>query len=157
MINSADLVIFMLNNNEKMSNDEKELLKKIDSKKKIIIVNKTDLDNVLDKTSLDNYIEISVKEGKGINKVKEEIKRLFSLGEITSDDMTYLSNARSISLLDKALKYIDDSIKEINNNSPIDIVELNLKEAWNALGEVIGETYTDELLDELFSRFCLGK
>ena len=71
--------------------------------------------------------------------------------------MTYLSNARSISLLDKSLNYINESIKEIKDGSPIDIVELNLKEAWNALGEVIGETYTDELLDELFSRFCLGK
>ena len=71
--------------------------------------------------------------------------------------MTYLSNARSISLLNKTLNYIDDGLREIENNSPIDIVELNLKEAWNALGEIIGETYTEELLDELFSRFCLGK
>ena len=71
--------------------------------------------------------------------------------------MTYLSNARSISLLDKTLNYVNESIEEIKNNSPIDIVELNLKEAWSTLGEVIGETYTDELLDEMFSRFCLGK
>ena len=106
---------------------------------------------------LDNYIEISLKENIGINKIKEEIKRLFSLGEIINDDMTYLSNARSIFLLDKSLDYINEAIKEIKQESPIDIVELNLKEAWNSLGEVIGETYTDELLDELFSRFCLGK
>ena len=84
-------------------------------------------------------------------------KRLFNIGEITSNDMTYLSNARSISLLKKSLNNINESIDEIKNSSPIDIVELNLKEAWNNLGEVIGETYTDELLDELFSRFCLGK
>ena len=70
--------------------------------------------------------------------------------------MTYLSNARSIALLKKSLNYINDAINEINNNNPIDIVELSLKESWNNLGEVIGETYTDELLDELFSRFCLG-
>ena len=69
--------------------------------------------------------------------------------------MTYLSNARSIALLKKSLN--NDAINEINNNNPIDIVELSLKESWNNLGEVIGETYTDELLDELFSRFCLGK
>ena len=82
---------------------------------------------------------------------------MFNIGEITSNDMTYLSNARSISLLKKSLNNINESIDEIKNSSPIDIVELNLKEAWNNLGEVIGETYTDELLDELFSRFCLGK
>ena len=156
-IKEADLVLFMLNNNEKISVEEKELLDKIKDKKKILIINKVDLDDVLDKKDLDNYIEISVKENKGINKLKEEIKKLFSLGEIQTDNMTYLSNARSISLLNKALNYINEATNEINNNSPIDIVELNLKEAWNALGEVIGETYTDELLDELFSRFCLGK
>lgn len=157
IINSSDLVIFILNNNETLSEEEKELLKKIEEKKKIIVVNKIDLENKLDKTLLDNYIEISVKESIGINKVKEEIKRLFNLGELESNDMTYLSNARSISLLHKTMNSIEEAINEIELNSPIDIVEFSLKDAWNSLGEVIGETYTDELLDELFSRFCLGK
>ena len=157
IIDTSDLVIYILNNNEKITCEEKELLEKIKDKKKIIVVNKIDLENKLDKSLLDNYIEISVKENIGINKIKEEIKRLFNIGEITSNDMTYLSNARSISLLKKSLNNINESIDEIKNSSPIDIVELNLKEAWNNLGEVIGETYTDELLDELFSRFCLGK
>ena len=157
MIDTSDLVIYILNNNEKITCEEKELLEKIKDKKKIIVVNKIDLENKLDKSLLDNYIEISVKENIGINKIKEEMKRLFNIGEITSNDMTYLSNARSISLLKKSLNNINESIDEIKNSSPIDIVELNLKEAWNNLGEVIGETYTDELLDELFSRFCLGK
>ena len=157
MIENSDLVLLMLNNNEKLSLEEKEILEKIKDKKKIIIINKVDLEDVLNKKELDSYIEVSVKENIGINKIKEEIKKLFSLGELQTDNMTYLSNARSISLLNKALNYINESIDEINNNSPIDIVELNLKEAWSALGEVIGETYTDELLDELFSRFCLGK
>ena len=116
-----------------------------------------DLEGNLDKSLLDNYIEISVKEWFGINKVKEEIKRLFSLGEIESSDMTYLSNARSISLLYKTMNSIDEAITETELSSPIDIVEFSLKDAWASLGEIIGETYTDELIDELFSRFCLGK
>lgn len=157
MIESSDLVLFMLNNNEELTEEEKELLEKIKDKKKIIIINKIDLEDVLDKKELGKYIEISAKENIGINKLKEEIKKLFSLGEIQTDNMTYLSNARSISLLNKTLNYINEAIQEIDNNSPIDIVELNLKQAWSTLGEVIGETYTDELLDELFSRFCLGK
>ena len=157
MIENSDLVLFMLNNNEELTIEEKELLEKIKDKKKIIIINKVDLEDVLNKKDLERYIEVSVKKNIGINKIKEEIKKLFSLGELQADNMTYLSNARSISLLNKALNYINESIEEINNSSPIDIVELNLKEAWNALGEVTGETYTDELLDELFSRFCLGK
>lgn len=157
MIDKADLIIFMLNNNEKITNEEKEILDKIKDKKKIIIINKVDLDNILDRSVFDSYIEVSVKENIGIDKIKEEIKKLFISGEIENDNISYLSNARSISLLEKTLNYINESINEINNSSPIDIVELNLKDAWNSLGEIIGETYTDELLDELFSRFCLGK
>lgn len=157
IINEADLVIFILNNNEKITREEKELLEKLKDKKKIIVINKIDLENKLDKSILDNYIEISAKENIGIEKIKDEIKRLFNLGELEASDLTYMSNARSISLLGKSLNNINDAISEINNNSPIDIVEFHLKEAWNNLGEIIGETYTDELLDELFSRFCLGK
>jgi len=156
-ISSADLIIFILNNNEKLTEEEKNLLIKLENKKKIIVVNKIDLENKLDKSILDNFIEISAKEEIGINKIKEEVKRLFNIGEIETSDMTYLSNARSIALLHKTMINIDEAINEINVGSPIDIVEFSLKSAWNSLGEIIGDTYTDELIDELFSRFCLGK
>ena len=157
IIDTSDLLIYILNNNEEITEEEKEILEKTKNKKRIIVVNKIDLKTKLNKKLLDSYIEISVKENIGIDKIKDEIKRLFNIGEISTNDMTYLSNARSIALLKKSLNNINDAINEINNNNPIDIVELSLKESWNNLGEVIGETYTDELLDELFSRFCLGK
>lgn len=157
IIDTSDLLIYILNNNEEITEEEKEILEKTKNKKRIIVVNKIDLKTKLNKKLLDNYIEISAKENIGIDKIKDEIKRLFNIGEISTNDMTYLSNARSIALLKKSLNNINDAINEINNNNPIDIVELSLKESWNNLGEVIGETYTDELLDELFSRFCLGK
>ena len=157
IIDTSDLLIYILNNNEEITEEEKEILEKTKNKKRIIVVNKIDLKTKLNKKLLDSYIEISVKENIGIDKIKDEIKRLFNIGEISTNDMTYLSNAGSIALLKKSLNNINDAINEINNNNPIDIVELSLKESWNNLGEVIGETYTDELLDELFSRFCLGK
>ena len=157
IIDTADLIIYILNNNEEITEEEKELLNKIKNKKKIIVVNKIDLKTRLDKKILDSYIEISVKENIGVNKIKEEIKRLFSIGDIITNDVTYLSNARSIALLKKSLKSIKEAEEEITINNPIDIVELSLKDAWSSLGEIIGETYTEELLDELFSRFCLGK
>ena len=106
---------------------------------------------------LEDYIEISAKENIGVDKIKDRIKKLFNIGELQTSDLTYLSNARTISLLKKSMHQIEDTLEEIQNNSPIDIVELGLKDSWNTLGEVIGETYKDELLDELFSRFCLGK
>lgn len=157
IIDTSDLLIYILNNNEEITEEEKEILEKTKNKKRIIVVNKIDLKTKLNKKLLDSYIEISVKENIGIDKIKDRIRKLFNIGELSSNDLTYLSNARTISLLKKSLTIIDSTIKEINDNSPIDIVELGLRDAWNTLGEVIGATYKDELLDELFSRFCLGK
>ena len=158
IIDSADLVIFILNNNEEITEEEKRLLKKVKDKKHIIVINKVDLEKKLDRKKIeDKYIEISVKENIGITEIKKEIKKLFNMGKLKTNDLTYLSSASSIALLHKALSSIDEALQEIEKNSPIDIIEFSLKVAWDYLGEVIGETYTDELLDELFSRFCLGK
>ena len=100
---------------------------------------------------------MSLKEGKNIEKITDEIKKIYNLEKIETSDLTYLSDARSISLLKQALSKINLAIKNIEDNSPIDIVELDLKNSWELLGQIIGETYTEELMDELFSRFCLGK
>ena len=89
--------------------------------------------------------------------IKDKIIEIFNLDKISTNDMSYLSNARSISLLNKSLNIINECIENIKDEAPIDIIELELKECWNILGEIIGETYTDELIDEIFSRFCLGK
>ena len=156
IIEDADLIILMLNNNEEITKEELELLDKIKNKKHIIVINKVDLDNKI-KINNTNIIKISIKENKGIDNLKNKIIEMFNLGEIKTKDLTYLSNARSISLLEKALKIINESIENIGNNVPIDIIEMDLRECWETLGEIIGETYTDELIDEIFGRFCLGK
>ena len=156
IIDNSDLIIFMLNNNEELSKEEITLLEKIKKKKHIIVINKIDLENKLSIND-QNLIKISVKENKGIDQLKNRIISMFNLDEIKTKDMTYLSNARSISLLNKSLKIIEETINNLENNLPIDIIEMDLKESWNVLGEIIGETYTDELIDEIFSRFCLGK
>ena len=156
IIDSSDLVIFMLNNNEKITSEELELLAKIKKKKHIIVINKIDLDNNV-KIDDDNIIKISIKENIGLDLLKNRIIDLFNLGKITTKDMNYLSNARSISLLKKTLSIINESIKNLKEETPIDVIEMDLKNCWSTLGEIIGETYTDELIDEIFSRFCLGK
>ncbi len=156
IINKSDLIIFILNNNEEMTTEEEKLLKEIKKKPHIIVINKTDLPNKLVLKNEDT-INISIKDNVGINNLKEKIIELFNLEKINTNDLSYLSNARSISLLKKALSSITSSIENIENGFPIDIVEVDLKECWNTLGEIIGETYTDELVDSIFSRFCLGK
>ena len=148
----------MLNNNEPLTKEDKKLLDLIKDKTNIILVNKNDLDSKIDYSALtSNIIKISVNNNEGIDELKTRIKEFFNLGKLETEDLTYLSDARSIALLEQSLNKINDSITSIENNEPIDIVELNIKESWNLLGEIIGETYTDELIDELFSRFCLGK
>lgn len=156
IINTADLIIMILNNNEEITEEELELLSKIKNKNHIIVINKTDLENKLNLYVQDS-IKISIKDNTGIEDIKTRISEIFNLDKIELQDMSYLSNARSISLLKQSLNKIQECLRNIQDDSPIDIIELDLKECWNILGEIIGETYTDELIDEIFSRFCLGK
>ena len=158
IINQCDLLILILNNNEVLTQEDKDLISILKEKKHIILINKIDLEQKLDLLELPkNLLKISIKDKKGLEQVKQRIIDIFNLEELETKDLTYLSDARSISLLKKSLAYINDAITSINNQEPIEIVEFNIKDAWDSLGEIIGETYKEELLDELFSRFCLGK
>ena len=156
LIDQADLVLFVLNYNEEMTADERMILEKIRDKNQIIIVNKTDLEKKLDTSVLDNPIYISIKDDKNIDEIKDRIKELFNLEKIETGDLTYLTSARSKAILRQVLDSVSD-VREGIDNYPIDIVEIDLKKIWNLLGDIIGENYSEELLDELFSRFCVGK
>ncbi len=157
-IDKADLIIYMLNNNEPISKEDIDIYNKIKDKKHIIVINKIDLENKLTiPKEIKNYINISILKNTGIDEIKTTIINMFNLGNLHTKDLTYLSSARSISLLKKSFTYIENAINNINMNTPIDIVEIELRNAWETLGEIIGQTYSEELIDELFSRFCLGK
>ena len=159
LIEKSDLVLFVLNNNDELTEEEIEILSKLKSKNYIVVVNKFDLENKLDLQGLDleNIIYISTLNNQGIDNLKEKIKELFNLERIETTDLTYLTNARSIALLNEALNLIEEAKKSIENNIPIDMVEIDIKEAWSKLGEIIGQNYSEELIDQLFSQFCLGK
>lgn len=156
LIEKSDLVLYLLNNNEELTEDDKNIIEKIKEKNYIIIINKCDLETKL-KIENDNCIKISAKENIGIEELKNKIKELFNLDAIETEDLSYLSSARSISLLKKSLNILQNAKVGIENNYPIDMVEIDIKESWNILGEIIGETYEEELIDQLFSQFCLGK
>ena len=157
----SDLVLFVLNNNEELTKDVEELLNKIEDKNYIIIVNKIDLENKLDlskvKINKENIINMSIVNNQGIEELKEKIIDMFNLSQIETKDPTYLSNTRSIGILQKCLDSIEEVEKGLNNNMPIDMIELDIRNIWEQLGEINGSTYEEELLDEMFSRFCLGK
>ena len=161
IMEESDLVLFMLNNNEKLSEDIKELLEKIANRKYLVLINKTDLESKLDRSELkvdpDRIIELSIIENKGIDSLKDKIVELFNLNELETKDPTYLSNSRSISILKRCLNRVKDIEKALKENMPIDMIELDIKNIWEELGTINGSTYEEELLDEMFSRFCLGK
>ena len=150
----ADLVIIVLNNNEELSNYERELIKNKDKEKRIIFVNKSDLDSnlVLDEDHiLGNTLTIN-----GIDELKNAIIDKLKLNDINKD-LTYMSNVRQIDLIKKAKEDIENAISNLEKGLPVDIVEIDITNAWNNLGSIIGETYQDELINTLFSNFCLGK
>ncbi len=159
LIDEADLILFVLNNNESLTKEDEEILKKIKKHNSIVIINKIDLANKIniDAIDNDNIVMLSALNNEGINDLKATIKKMFNLEQIEQEDYTYLSSARSIALLKQASKALDNVEEGVNNNMPIDMVEIDLKDAWNLLGEIIGANYSEELIDQLFSQFCLGK
>ena len=157
LIDEAELILFVLNYNEELSKDDLEILKRLKNKNYITIINKIDLDKKIDDSNLKNVIYVSALEDKNIDDIKIKVRELFNLEKIKTADLTYLTGARSTSILKKILRLIKDIKKGIENNMPIDMLEIDLKNIWNLLGEIIGESYDEELLDQLFSRFCVGK
>ena len=159
LINDADLVILVFNNNEKLTDEDKKLLEYTKEKKRIIVINKIDLENNLDISNLKNerIVKVSALKDSGIENLKNEINDMFNLEEINLGDFTYLSNSRQISLVKKAVEISKNLEDALNNDVPIDLLEIDIKEICEILGEIIGESYDDKLIDTLFSNFCLGK
>ena len=161
IMEDSDLILFMINNNEELTEDIKELLSKIKDKNYLILINKNDLESKFNKKDLDidksRIINLSIIENKGIDELKEKIVEMFNIDEIETKDPTYLSNSRSISILKRCLKRVEEIEESLKNNMPIDMIELDIKNIWEELGTINGTTYEEELLDEMFSRFCLGK
>lgn len=157
LIDNAELILFVLNYNEELSSDDYKILEKLKGKTYITIVNKIDLEKRIDDSKLKNVIYVSALEDKNLDGIKNKIKEMFNLEKIKTADLTYLTSARSKAILKNVLKSINDVKKGIDGGMPIDMLEIDLKNIWNLLGEIIGESYDDEILDVIFDRFCVGK
>lgn len=159
IINTADLIILVLNNNEKLTPDDFELLDLVKNKNYIIFVNKNDLPSKIDLeiSKYNNIVYGNTLTTTGIKELKEMITTLFNLEKISTNDATYITNARHKALIEIALNYLNSALENIANGYSVDMLEIDIRACWDTLGEIIGATYKDELLDELFSNFCLGK
>lgn len=159
IITKSDLIIALFDISRPFTLEDEAILSSIKAKKSIIILNKTDLPTKIDLNKFTSYnvIKTSVKEDIGKEDLLNMIKELFSLNEIETGDFTYLSNARQISLIKEALKLCLEIKYQNEQNTPVDLIQIDLQNLWEKLGEITGDAYKDELLDEIFSKFCLGK
>ncbi|SDK77101.1 MULTISPECIES: tRNA uridine-5-carboxymethylaminomethyl(34) synthesis GTPase MnmE [Bacillales] len=161
-LTEAELILYVLSNNEPLTSEDMELLDSVRDENVIVIINKLDLDSELDVAELENrydfpIVKTSITEGKGVDDLEDRIAELFFGGQVSSADSTYLSNNRHISLLEQSNSAISDAIESAHMDVPIDIVQIDLVKTWELLGEVIGEDVSEQLIDQLFSQFCLGK
>lgn len=159
LIDNANLIIVVLNSSEELNDNDKFILDKVKNKNPIIVLNKNDLPKKIDTDKLDfkHIVSTNTNTLDGIEPLKEEIKSMFKLSEIKEDDYTYLANERQLTLAKKALKSLEDAKVSLESDEPVDIIEIDLKEVFDILGSITGESYSDELLDELFANFCVGK
>ncbi|HDB6560812.1 TPA: tRNA uridine-5-carboxymethylaminomethyl(34) synthesis GTPase MnmE [Staphylococcus aureus] len=162
-LSQADLILFVLNNNEALTQEDYTLYEVVKNEDVIVIVNKMDLEQNIDINEVKDMIgdtpliQTSMLKQEGIDELEIQIRDLFFGGEVQNQDMTYVSNSRHISLLKQTRQTIQDAIDAAESGVPMDMVQIDLTRTWEILGEIIGETASDELIDQLFSQFCLGK
>ena len=158
-IDEADLVLFVIDSEDGFDKEDKEVLDKIKDKEILVVYNKNDKikDYKVDELSSYNSINISTFDSNMIEKLKDKISCIFDLKSIAESNYTYISNARQIALLNKSLSIVDEIENAVNNDLEVDMIEIDVKRLWETLGEITGEVGSEDLLNEIFSKFCLGK
>ncbi|GGJ31041.1 tRNA uridine-5-carboxymethylaminomethyl(34) synthesis GTPase MnmE [Paenibacillus hunanensis] len=162
-VNDADLLLFVLNSSEPLHEDEIELMEQISGRQVIVILNKIDLPPQLDRSVLlqhfneQQIVEMSVKDDQGVDRLEQAISSLFFGGKLEANDVTYVSNVRHIGLLKQAKRSLQDAYEAADQLIPIDMIQIDVRLAWEQLGEIIGDSAPDSLIDQIFSQFCLGK
>lgn len=163
VLKEADLILLVLNYGDNFTKEDEALFQAVEDMGVIVIVNKTDLPRKIDMDKVKKWakkapiISMSLIHDEGIDQLEQAIAQLFFQGEMESQDMTYVSNARHVALLEQSKQALEEAISAIESDFPIDIAQIDITRAWEILGEIVGDTVSDSLLDQLFSQFCLGK
>jgi tRNA modification GTPase len=162
-LKEADLILLVLNHSEELSVEDENIFRAVEGMDVIIIINKMDLPQKIDMGRVKELagqhkvIQTSLLEDRGVDELEEAIASLFFSGAIEAGDLTYVSNSRHIALLNQALNSISEAIDGVEMGTPIDIVQIDMTRTWELLGEIIGQSVHESLIDQLFSQFCLGK
>ena len=160
---NADLVIAIFDASRDLSKEDYDILDILKDKKSIIVFNKSDLNTVLDenkepwKDLNKPIVRISALKQEGIEGIYQEITKMFNLNEISYDNEIVITNIRHKNLIYQAIQDVEKTRKSIEENMPVDIIAMNLKEIMELLSDITGETVTEDIINEIFSKFCLGK
>lgn len=163
-IDTADLILLLIDSSQPLTEEDRQLIEQTANKPRIIIFNKSDLPTKVDQAKLqtlvdgDKVITASMTKHEGINELSAAISHLFfNEGIESNQNNVMVTNARHIGLLRQADEALGDVLKGLDDGMPVDLVQIDMTRAWDLLGEITGDSYQDELLDQLFSQFCLGK
>lgn len=156
VLEKAGLIILVFDYSLPLDKIDMELLEKTKNKARLIVVNKEDLEKKLDTSKLDHFVLLSAKKEKDIERLEDEIKDILQIKNVKPDN-SYIANARVISKLKECFESLESASAAVDNNLPIDIINIDLMNAFRLLGEITGDTVSEDILDKMFSRFCLGK
>lgn len=162
-LEQADLLLFVINGNEPLEEEERRLMARLAGRQTIVIVNKTDLPlrvemaDIRERFPEERIVHMAAARHEGLDALERAIRGLFFSGELASQDLTYVSNVRHIHLLRESGNALRDALAAAEAGMPIDLIQIDLHRSWELLGEIIGEAVSESLLDQIFSQFCLGK
>ena len=163
VLKEADLILLVLNYADQLTEEDENIFAATEGMDVIVIVNKTDLPQRIDLERVKELagdapvMTTSILEDQGVDELEEAISDLFFAGDLEAGDLTYVSNTRHVTLIEQSLHTIEDAISAIEADVPIDLVQIDLTRAWELLGEIIGDSMSESLINQLFSQFCLGK
>lgn len=163
MVDRADLIIAVFDASNDLTEEDYHIIDIVKDKRSIVLLNKTDLPNKFDEGTLKSLIPnrdiivTSILKGIGIDQLEDAIKDMFYKGDLQVESDILVTNVRHKNQLIKAKKNIEDGINGIRSNMPLDCIEVDIKDCWDNLGEISGDTVGEDILDRIFSDFCIGK
>ncbi len=157
VLEKAELIILVFDYSSKLDSNDLKIINLTKNKHVLTVINKKDLPQKIDLSLFDNYIIISAFDEKDIETLEKAVKKVCDIQQIDDSEVKYVTSIRAITKLKKALQSLKEGLKALESGMPIDLASTDLRSAWQNLGEILGEVSSEELLDEMFSQFCLGK
>ena len=157
------MIIFILDGSNKLTDEDINIMTTIGTRRSIALINKIDLGQQVSEEKLREYIpkakiiKTAIKQGVGIDELEQEIVDMVYGGEVKQEESLLVTNVRHMELLEKAAGAVADAYRMAENMEPLDFIEVDVRRSWELLGEIIGEAVTEDIIDQVFARFCLGK